>query len=660
MDIKITDKSLRYFLQTDADQETIAQKVSLCGPTFDRLTHTDKDTVYEIEVITNRVDTASAQGIARESSAILNQLGIPSKMKNDPYEINIDLYKNLAKTFNFNISGHQLVRSFAAVSLENITVQESPIDTVHLLEQCGERSINNLVDITNELTLLYGMPSHIFDLDKLGAQKITIRESQEGEIVFTLDDKKNTLKGGDIVMEDGTGQLIDLCGIMGGSVAEVDEHTKNILLIVPVYEPKKIRRTSLYLQKRTLASQIYEKQPDTKLCLPVLTRAISLFKERAKARVSSSVFLYDTPVESKNITLDTNWLNRFIGIVLPFKTIISILNSLGFQTKKINSTTIDCTIPSWRTQDINIKEDLAEEISRVYGYFRLPATIPAICSIPEAKNPLISLESKIKTNLANKGFNEIYNSSLISAELISSTRLSTPDHLELKNALSEDFKYLRTSLIPSLLQNIKNNQGKSEEPYFLFEISNIYKKTKETLPNELSRLGIVSTQDYPHIKGQIESLFIDLNVPNIKFTDAKNKPNYLHPNKTAQITSSGKTIGLIGFVEPSILHALNITSDPIVCEIDLPEMVNCVSAKYIYKPISEYPEISESITVTSALPIGDIIEKISSADKLINRVVYSNSFQNKHTFKVSFVSHSKNLTQAEVNDVKNKLSDLFN
>jgi len=660
MDIKLTDSALRHFLATTLSPAALAQKISLCGPTFDHLTQVGDNFVYDIEIITNRVDTTGAQGIARESVAILQQAGLRAAMKNDPYLGNINLYPQLGKTFSFAIDKN-LVSRFVAVSLEHIQVKESPKSTQTMLDLCGERSINNIVDITNELTLLYGMPCHIFDLDKLGAQKLTIRESRAGESVKTLDDQNNRLKGGDIVIEDGAGRLIDLCGIMGGQLAEVDEHTKNILLIVPVYQTGKVRRSSLYLQKRTLASQIYEKQPDPELCLPVITEAIALFKSRAGALVSSAVFDFNpVPLAPKNIVLDLDWLNRFVGVAIPQETVISILHNLGFKITVKTGSHLSCLVPSWRYQDINIKEDLAEEISRVYGYFNLPAVLPCVNLSPEPKSPLLITETKVRSILSNRGFNEIYNSSLISSDLIIKSGLSPIDHLELKNALSEDYKYLRRSLVPSILQNSKNNQGKTEEPYFLYEISNIYLKTTNKLPDEHSSLVVSLSRDYRPAKGVIESLLETLNLPHVEFHQAKTPPVYFQGQKTAEIFSGSLCVGYLGFIKPAILHEFGITLNPLLAEIDLPKLVSQIANQYSYKPISDFPEITESLTLSSNLPVGDILKKISRVDPLINNVTFTDSFQNKHTFKISFVSYRKNLTQQEVNEIKIKISLLFN
>lgn len=660
MNIKLTDKALRYFLDTSATAEDIADYVSLCGPTFDKVSKVTGDYLYEIEVITNRIDSACAQGVARESVAILNQMGVGSMMKNDPYQEKINLFSDKPKTFTFEIADASLCPRFTAVSLENISISESPKETKDLLTLCGQRPINNAVDITNELTILFGMPIHIFDIDKLAAQKLTIRESKKNEEVTTLDNQKNILAGGDIIIEDGAGRIVDLCGIMGGSIPEVDIHTKNILLIVPTYHPNKVRRTSLYLQKRTLAVQIYEKQPDPELCLPVLMQAIKLFKDRVGARVSSVVYNSNSKLyQGKEIILDLNWVNAFIGIDIPPTSVKSILNNLGFQNTEKGQDKIICTVPSWRQFDINIKEDLVEEIARVYGYSKLPPVLPCVNLPPETECSELKTELKIKNCISYQGYNEIYNSSLISADLINKTGLNPSDHMRLTNALSLDFEYLRTSLVPSILQNIKNNQGKSKEPFRLYELSNIYQASSGKLPQEISKLVIASTEDFRKIKGNLELLFSYLNLKIFKFEPSSTPPSYFVKESTAKIISNKNELGYIGQIQPTILYGLGITSNPTIIELDIESIASTIQKNYIYKPISDFPEVIEQMTISSKLGVGEIVDKIQSTSKLINKISYLDSFQNKHTFEIVFSSPIKNLTQIEVNDIKNDIQTLF-
>lgn len=650
MDIILTDSALRKFLDTPADPDTLSQNLSLCGPTFDRIHKKDDDFIYDIEVITNRIDTASAQGIAREAAVILSQFGIPAKMINDPYKVSETVPKNHSKQFEF-VPDNNLVVRFTAISLENVTIKKSPEKTIRFLENVGQRSINNCIDITNELTVLYGMPSHIFDLDKLAAQRLTIRESEKGETITTLDGKKNLLRGGDIVIEDGSGRLVDLCGIMGGHLAEVDNHTKNILLIVPVYNHQKIRKTSLYLQNRTLAAQIYEKQPDPELCLPVMTEAVKLLKERAGAQVSSGLYdHYPKDRLPKLISLDLAWLSKFVGVDLEEDQVISILSNLGFGGSVKNGQIL-CSVPSWRYEDINIKEDLAEEVARIYGYFRLPPVLPCVNLTSELPSVLLDTEKRIKNYLSCIGYTEIYNSSLISLDLLETFSIPTDQAFVLKNALSRDFEFLRTSLVPSILSSLKHNQGKIETIQ-IYEVANCYLKSDKTkVPKEISHLVIADGDIYLNAKGKLESLLKHINVGKVTFKKSTSS-GFFHPSATADIFLGKDRVGSIGLIQPSILRGMQIEANPTVIEIDLTKLIKEINPLPKFEIISQYPLKIEDLTVESKRPLGEIIETIFATSKLIKDVVYLESFKNKHSFRISFGSMEKNLNQTDIDSLK--------
>lgn len=660
MDIILTDSSIRKFLETKATSQDISQKVSLCGPTFNRVKKIDDDFIYEIEAITNRIDTTSAQGVAREIATILTQFDIPAKFINDPYQDKPVFQAGLAKQFHFVIDPGLALR-FTAISLEKISVKPSRPSVQKFLENCGQRPLNNCIDITNELTLLYGLPSHIFDLDKLATQNLHLRESQPEEKIITLDDKTHKLTGGDIVIEDGSHRLVDLCGVMGGQNAEVDEHTKSLLLLVPVYQPQKIRRTSLALQKRTLAAQLYEKQPDPELSLPVISKAIQLFKERAGGQVSSSLFDYYPEIRKpKHISLDFSWLNTLVGIDLPRKSVISILSGLGF-AGTLEGDTLLCTVPSWRYHDINIKEDLVEEVARIYGYFRLPAVLPSVNLPPEPTNLLLETELKAKKFLSHLGFHENFNSSLISLELLNQTDQDPSKNLKLKNALSAEFEYLRTSLVPSSLENHKHNQGKVEGRLDTYELANCYHSVKgQELPLEISSLSIVSTGTYPETKGKLEALLKHLKVNQVSFKSAeKTTPPYFDQVNSAMILSGSQVLGFLGPIKPLTLRLMGLLSPVIVVEINFANLVDRVNRQFTYEPISEYPLVMEDITISSERLVADIIKNIRSTSNLIREVRFLTSFKNKHTFRVAFGSQNKNLEQLEVNTLKEEIQARF-
>ena len=378
MDIKLPHTLLSDYLTTKTSPKEIARCLSLCGPTVDHLHQNKQNTVYDIEIINNRIDSASAVGIAREAVAILPQFKHSAKLKNDPYNLKLSSLGKLPSSapVKLVVKDKGILTRFACIALKDVTIKPSDIKTQNLLKSSGLRPLNNVIDISNEITLRLGQPVHVFDLDKIKGKKMVIRYSRSGEKIATLDGKTHLLKGKDIIIEDGEGRLIDLCGIMGGSLSEVDTKTKNVLYCIQSYQPQAIRRTSIYLQQRTLASQIFEKNPDPNIALPALIKGTQMLQERTGATISSNLLdYYPKPLKKKTVTIDLNWLNRFVGIIIPRRQIISILKALGFTVKQKSSSLI-CQVPSWRHQDINLKQDLAEEITRIYGYFRLPSNLP--------------------------------------------------------------------------------------------------------------------------------------------------------------------------------------------------------------------------------------------------------------------------------------------
>lgn len=661
MDIIITEKSLRTFLKTDAKIDKIIEHLCNSGPTVDRFHKSKGDTTMEIEVITNRIDSASVFGVAREANAILNQNKIKSSLTKNPYTHKIDTHESKTEKLNFRITDSKLVKRFTAVSISNVNVKDSPRSVCDLLENSGQRPINNLVDATNEATLLYGIPSHVFDKDKLSLQSLSIRESKNGESLYTLDDTKIELQEGDIIIEDASGKIVDLCGVMGGQAAEVDSHTKNIVLIVPIYNPQKIRKSSLFHQKRTLAAQIYEKGPDTEICLQVLDLITKNISDRAGGKVSSKVFDFQTTEpKPKNVSLKLSWLNTFAGIKISKQEVVSILKNLGFTDSKISEENLTTTVPSFRDNDINTREDLAEEIIRIYGYYRIPSSLPPLTKTPKPTNSIFALERKIKSVLTTSGYNEIYNSSLISQKLIESTELNPNDHLKLKNCLSEDLEYLRTSLVPSSLQNHLNNKGKSKLDNNFFELSNVYLPVeRKALPNEVSSLIMSSSKYILDLKTDLEKLFNLLNFTDYEFVQpGKSKQAYLSDQNSADIFINNTLIGQIGEVKTLISKSLGIPNIISVTELNI-ELLNTLTPDQKYSPISEYPSLNMDITITSSKPIGEIIKQIYKLDANIKSVLYKDTYKTNKTFEITIESLTQNFTQQDADDIRNKILSLF-
>ena len=286
MDIKIPDNWLRDFLKTKATSSEVAKYLSLSGPSVEKV----EESVYFIEVTTNRVDVASIMGVAREAAAILPQFGVkarlqPIKLLNLKFSAKVDYLEAEVD--------HKLCSRFSAVLIKNVQIKQSPDWLKERLAAVGVRPINNVVDISNYVMHELGQPVHTFDYDKIRGAKMILMESRKGERLTTLDGKTHTLSGGDIVIEDGEGRLIDLAGIMGGGNSAVDEGTKNVLLFVQTYNPVNIRQTSMSLAQRTEAATLFEKGLDPELVTDGIGRGIELFVKLTGGKAEKEILAAD-------------------------------------------------------------------------------------------------------------------------------------------------------------------------------------------------------------------------------------------------------------------------------------------------------------------------------------------------------------------------------
>lgn len=654
MDLKLPDSTLRQYLKTKATAQEIAQALTACGPSVDRLNQIDGDWLYEIEVITNRVDCMSAIGIAREAAAILPMFGHKAVIINNPYDITSDSLpdrKTKKLPLNIQVRDPSLVKRFSLIILDNLNVEPSPKYISDQLNLAMIRPVNNLVDITNYLTLCFGQPVHVFDYDKILGSKILLRESKKGEKITTLDHKTHTLLGGDIVIEDGQGRLVDLCGIMGGLLSEVDNKTTRAIIFVQTYDPKKIRRTSLYTQERTLASQIFEKNPDTRLVSPTLIEGTNLFIKYANGRIASdSIDLYYQRPKSNSVTLNLKALNDHSGFNFNLKTANSILNNLGFTTKSTGDS-IECKVPTWRLHDIEIPEDLIEEITRVYGYFRLDSNLPTSSYLNLQPDKLLKLEYQTKNLLSDLGFTEIFNYSLVSKDIFDKSCLPIESAVTLLNPLASEFEYLRPSLIPSLLMDLGYNQGKVQKPIRIFELSNIYQGTSSGLPDEISTLCLATTNlDYPTTKGYLEVILNKLGL-DYKFTAIESFGPF-RSNALSQIEINGLTIGHFGLIKTIVKDNFGIGDEVCLAQLDFSLLAKHSNLTKTITLPSIYPDIVDDVTIQSDKSIGQLINELSHSHPLITTVIYLESLANKHTFRLHFNNPRSNLTQEEVNQIK--------
>lgn len=636
MNIKILDSWLREYLTTDAKPKEIAKNLSLTSISIERTEKWQSDLLYDIEVTTNRPDLMSVVGLAREAAAVLPQFHTKAVFHTPKLTTSEKLQRADVK---FSIKNDpKLVDRICAVVME-VNVKPSPKLIKDRLESTDIRSLNNLIDITNYVMRTIGHPTHVFDFDRLETESLTIRESKKGETIETLDGKEYILEGGDIVAEDQNGRIVDLLGIMGLKNSVVTDQTKRILFFIDNMNPKKIRKTSMSLGIRSEAAQLNEKGVDPELAHDALLFGIQLYKELADGKIVSEIIdIYPNKPKDKTITVTEEKINTVIGISIPLTKAEQILRSLGFSVKA-TKTSLTATVPSWRASEMEIGEDLIEEIARVYGYHNLPSILPPLVSdepLLISRDPFF-WETRVKHMLKYWGFTEIYTYSMVAEELLEGP---LNEAVILRNPLDEDHVYMRRTLVPSMLQVLSEN--KAYKNVRLFEIANVYEKNGKNLPTERRMLaGIIkhSHVSFYDVKGIVEQLGADLGIQ-FSFKAAK------------------ELVGADVFLEKEKIGTIEELDDEIInFELNFETIIAHATLRKKFTPLSKHPAIIEdlALTIDAEIPTGEIIDAIKKQSPLIREVSLLDKYQNKRTFHIVYQSDSKNLSNEDVTEIRERI-----
>lgn len=650
MNIKVSDSWLREFIETNATPKQIGECLSLCSQSVEKIIPDGKDFIYDIEITTNRPDCLSVLGIARELAAVLPRFGLKAKFKDAPLAKIPSTGGKLP--LQVTITKGDLCPRFTALIYDQIKIKSSPEYVQKRLNQAGIRSLNNVVDISNYLMLELGQPMHTFDYDKILKHKMILRESKEGEIIVTLDGQERELTAGTIIIEDGEGRIVDLCGIMGAKNSETDENTKRVLLFVQTYNPMKIRRACQSLGFRTEAAARFEKGLDPEGVNLAMQRATLLFKEWCGALVESQLFdIYPQPAKEKTVCVTKAKISRLIGLDIKLTEAKKILESLGFKTK-VSGENLSAVVPHWRHDDISFPEDLVEEIARIYGYHNLPNFLPPITSLNFQKDSTFEWEDRIKDALKYWGFTETVNYSLIGDSLLKKAGMDPNQLLKIANPLTDDLVFLRTSLIPSLLRVISQN---SEESVRLFEMANIYlTRGSDSLPNEVMELTLATTaDDYLGLKGILESLLAELGIDNFETKSI----SIANLSLAAGIYLQDFQIGLLGKVRNEQLTNFGLKKNVFILDLELSRLLKFATFNKKYSPLSKYPAIVEDLSFVfpERTAVGPVIEKIKTINPLIKKVELTDCYEASRSFRITYQSSEKNLTDHEVAEIRKKI-----
>ena len=644
MNIKITHNWLLDYLDTDATPLEIQKYLSLCGPSVERIEEVNGEVVYDIEITSNRIDTASVLGTAREAAAILPMFGKKAILKKK--ELSEPTTASSTTPIEI-IDEDGVCRRLLGIVMEVDGVKESPEFMKKRLTAIGMRSLNNIVDVTNYVMTEIGHPTHVFDYDRINTHKLILRHAKKDEEMITLDEKKYSLDETDIIIDDGTGRVIDLPGIMGTANSVVTNNTKRILFFIESNDPVSIRRTSMRYGIRTMASTINEKNPDSELAYTAFLRGIELFKEVAEAKVVSPLIdIYPKKQLPGHIITSKSFINSKVGVAIELKKMVVILQNLDFIVEVKNNDELHITVPTHRVSDVSIPEDIVEEVARVYGYFAIPSVLqtPAYVSQPKDTELLFQYQYVIKTFLKHRGYSEVMNYSAVSAELVKQFEEKQQDYLFITNSISEDIKYLRQSLIPSLVKNIKQNEG-FEPQMRLFELAKTYIPS-DSLPIEEYKLGIVTTASLDELKKILMGLMKELNISFELQTGSKNA--FLLSSVAGEIVNENTQFGLFGQVKPLLCRNLGIEKPVYIAELSFKELMNAARVMPDYKSFSQYAHISNDITIQKNKSFAEIKKRAIGASSKLISVNLLCTYKDTITLRLEFTDYTKNINEEEV------------
>lgn len=636
MNIKILDSWLRDYIKTPARPKEIAELLSAASVSVERVEKHDDDFIYDIEVTTNRPDLMSVLGLARETTTVLNQYGVEAKFISPKLEKPQAPSVSLIKVIN----DPKLVNRICAVVME-VKVKDSPQYLKERLETSGIRSLNNLIDITNYVMRTIGHPAHVFDFDRLNTKNLTIREAEKGEKVTTLDNKEYLLYGREIVAVNEQNKIVDLLGIMGLKNSVVTESTKRILFFIDNNEKSHIRKASMSLGIRSDAAVINEKNLDPELAYEALLYGIKLYEQLAEGKIISEIIdIYPNKQKVSEIFVSEEKINKIIGVKISLKQSSQILSGLGFENV-IRENKLKVRIPSFRASDIEIEEDVIEEIARIFGYSNIPSKIPPLSPqlVVSSYANTFYWEKRVKDAMKYWGFTETYTYSFVSEDLLEGP---VKEAVAIQNPLTEDFTYMRLTLVPSLLKVLSEN--KKTEKVKIFELSKIYKQKDNELPQEqLTLSGLVKNEkaNFYEIKGLLEQLLNDLGIKNFVF-------------KNSQKGGLGASL----YIEKEYLGEIEVLDNNLIdFELNFEIILRYASLKKEYKPLSKFPPIVEDISaiVSDTVKTQDILEEIKRQSELINEVTLKDTFNDSRTFHIVYLHPERNLTNEEVSRVRQKI-----
>ena len=659
---------LKEFININLSAEEVAETLTLIGLEVEAKERLDNDVIFEVNVTPNRPDCLSIFGIARELSAALN---IP--LKSPEHKIKGE---DLNGDFKIEILDAGLCHRYAGRVIKDVKVSHSPEWLKNRINKCGIRAINNIVDITNYVLLELGHPLHAFDLNTLAEKTIRIGIAGKGNEIVTLDGVERKLPPDALLIWDAKNPVA-IAGIMGGSDTEVTDSTRDIFLEIAYFEPISIRRTSRTLGLKSESSYRFERGADIEFLGKALDRAASLAQEIAGGRIYKKVDVYPKRFEQVSISVRYDKVNRILGTSIPNPEMINIIKRLGIEVD-ISKDSFSVKPPAFRL-DLKREADIIEEIARLYGYHRIKTTIPkASISAGNSDRKRISV-LRIKELIRKAGFTEAINYSFMNENNLDILNIPAEDRrrktITIRNPLRKEDSLLRTTLIPSLIEDFIYNFSRGIKVIKIFEVAKVFEDIGRPLPLEITYLdGICYMEKQPAlwredansfylVKGMLEALFDDLHIRGYTFSPSQEP--FLHTGQSCDIRVSGSSVGFLGALSPLVVDKLGLKvpkPEIIVFEMDVDKLISMIPVSLEYSPIPKFPYIERDIAiiVDDRLTSSDVENLIRTyPSELIEDVSIFDLYKGENipegkkslAFTIRYRSRHRTLTEAEVEDL---------
>jgi phenylalanyl-tRNA synthetase beta chain len=669
--MKVSIQWLKEYVDFSMSPEELADVLTMAGQEVEGIEKFEDDSILDISITPNRPDCLSVRGIAREISAILE---IPFK---DKFTL---IREEEGVRPLIEIQDSELCSRYSSRIIRGVKVGNSPEWIVKRLEQVGLRPVNNIVDITNYVLLEMGHPLHAFDLDRLHGKCIVVKTPGKTREFRTLDNETRTLSKDMLMIWDGK-KPVAIAGVMGGLDSEVTESTFDVLLESAYFDPRSVRRTSKALNLTTEASYRFERGADIKITVPALDRAAKLIMEIAGGMTTKLTDVYVKPFNAHQVLMSLRKMNNVLGVDIESTLVTEMLTRLGIENRK-EGQGITVFSPSFR-QDIQRDTDVIEEVARLYGYDRIPKTLPKVEMHPATENQVWNLLHTIKESMRKSGYSEAINFSFLNPSVLDTLRLSPDDRrrdlMMIRNPLKKDEQALRTTLIPALLENAQLNIHRGVKTLRLFEIAKVFFSTDRNLPDEVLKLSAVYVKaeqtsvwqtkhdGFYDIKGALENLLSELGIKQYSFGHGNDTvEQYLHPGKSASVEVNEGSIGVFGALHPQISHELDITPETFVLEVDIDNLLALVPSKISYTPVPKYPYVERDLAIVipesiTASVVEGVIRGIDTS--IIESVILFDIYtgkpipkgQKSMAFSIRYRAEDRTLIADEVNQLHTKI-----